>query len=115
MSEKQTILFFFIYGILLVGIIIYYWRWSLRKGREDFKKEHPELYRLNNDNTLTDLQREILFIQMLKRDNNRMAMKLAYNNSLSYEQREFLNKYIKENEEFIMKKRKELINQNKDE
>ena len=114
MSREEAIVFLVLYGVLLVGIIIYYWRWSLRKGGEEFKKEHPEIYRLSNDDTLNDFQKEILFMQMLKRDNNRMAINITYNNSLSYEQIESLHKYIEENEEYIMKKREELINKNKD-
>lgn len=114
MSKEQTIVFFVTYGILLVGIIIYYWRWSLRKGKEEFQKEWPELHRLTTDDSLTDQQRTILTMQMLKRDNNRMAIRIAYNHSLNYQQIENLHKYIKENEEYIMKKREELIEKYKD-
>ena len=114
MSEKQMIIFLVLYGILLVGIIIYYWRRWEEKGREEFERYHPELYKLNNDDTLTELQRDILWLQSFKRDNNRMAINISYNPSLTSEQRENLHKYIRENEDYMMKKREELVNQNKD-
>lgn len=115
MNKVETITFFVAYGLLLVGIVTYYWRWALKKGREEIKKEFPEIYRLKNDDTLTDLQRDILLIQSFKRDNNRMAIKITYDNSLNHQQIENLHNYIKENEVYIMKKREELIEKYKDE
>ena len=43
-----------------------------------------------------------------------MAINISYNPSLTSEQRENLHKYIRENEDYMMKKREELVNKNKD-
>lgn len=93
----------------MIGMIIYLWRRAIREGREEFQKEYPELHRLVTDDTLTDQQRTILTMQMLKRDNNRMAINIAYNDRLSYDHKQRLHGYIRENEEFINKKREELV------